>query len=112
MSRADHHGSPFQSIIPSAPAEPNDTCDKNSVWFFFCFKTQNSQLKNTLSSGQILWVCQVDAVESSSARFPPPSALEHGSAVEAGSVVVPLKSDLHSVLSLLRFTTDEHKKAR
>lgn len=42
-----------------------------------------------MSGCQILRVRQVDAVESSSARFPPPAALEHWGAVEAGSVVVP-----------------------
>ena len=68
---------------------------------------------NTLSGCKILWVGQVDAVESSSARFPPPAALEHGGAVEAGSVVVPFESDLHfAVISLLRFTTDAHKQKK
>ena len=124
VSRADHHRGPFESIVPSAPAEPNDTCDeekhetlKNNLHlsfflFFFVFSVFVG-MYNTLSGCKILWVGQVDAVESSSARFPPPAALEHGGAVEAGSVVVPFESDLHfAVISLLRFTTDAHKQKK
>ena len=81
-------------------------------FFFFVFSVFVG-MYNTLSGCKILWVGQVDAVESSSARFPPPAALEHGGAVEAGSVVVPFESDLHfAVISLLRFTTDAHKQKK
>ncbi len=27
VSWSDHHRGPFEGVIPSAPAEPNDTCD-------------------------------------------------------------------------------------
>ena len=49
----------------------------DSVDFFF-----------TLSGREVLRIGQVDAVESSAARLPPPAALQHGRAVQARTVVV------------------------
>ena len=42
----------------------------------------------TLSGGQILRIGQVNSVETSTARLPPPASLQHGGAVEAGAIIV------------------------
>lgn len=89
MSRSDHHRSPFESIIPTAPAEPHDPCRKQNTHVKVKKKKKIQIIYDTLSGCKILRVGQVDAVESSSARFPPPSTFQHRGAVEARSVVVP-----------------------
>ena len=50
------------------------------------FTTVTSQL--TLSANVVIGIGEVESVESSSARPPPPAPLQHGRAVEARPVVV------------------------
>ena len=110
VSRADHHGSALQSVIPTAPTEPNDAYMPRRIVLIYKVMVNVVDLKVTLSGGQILRIGQIDAVESSTAGFPPPAALEHGGAVQTGSVVVPVQSRIYiSVLSLFHFTTDERQ---
>jgi hypothetical protein len=46
-----------------------------------------------------LRVVEVEAVEAPSARLPPPAALQHGGAVEAGPVVVSIVSGERTVVA-------------
>jgi len=36
-----------------------------------------------------LWISKVDSVESSATGLPPPASLQHGGAVQAGTIIVP-----------------------
>ena len=36
VPRADHHGGPFQRVVPAAPAEPHDSCAKRRRIQLFC----------------------------------------------------------------------------
>jgi hypothetical protein len=43
---------------------------------------------HTLSGCKVLWVVEIKAVETSSARLPPPASFEHRGTVETRSVIV------------------------
>lgn len=45
----------------------------------------------TLSGREVLWIIQVQSVESSAARLPPPSSLQHRCTIQAWSIVIPSK---------------------
>ena len=47
--------------------------------------------RQTLSRREVVGVVEIEAVESSSARLPPPAALEHRGAVQARAVIVAEK---------------------